>query len=389
MTAGSLRNWLWVHKWSSLVCTVFMLLLCVTGLPLIFHHEIGHLTGTEVETAPMPRDTPRADLDRVIEAALARQPGRVVQFVSREIDDDTFWYVALGETASSDPEENRFVAVDARTAQVLAEPKFNEGFMHVMFKLHVDLFAGLPGTLFLGVMGLLLVAAIVSGVVVYAPFMRRLDFGTVRRDRAKRVKWLDLHNLLGIVTLTWAFVVGLTGVINTLGEPIFKLWQVDQMTEMVAPYRDKPAPARLGPLQRAVANAEAREPGMKISFVAFPGNPFSSRHHYAVFMRGDTPLTSRLLKPVLVDAVTAEVTDSRALPWYATTLLVSQPLHFGDYGGVPLKILWALLDIVTIVVLGSGLYLWLVRRRTPFERRLAELEATAEAVSPQGAEAAE
>jgi len=38
---------------------------------------------------------------------------------------------------------------------------------------------------------------------------------------------------------------------------------------------------------------------------------------------------------------------------------VSQPLHFGDYGGMPMKILWALLDIATIVVLGSGLYLWL------------------------------
>jgi uncharacterized iron-regulated membrane protein len=38
---------------------------------------------------------------------------------------------------------------------------------------------------------------------------------------------------------------------------------------------------------------------------------------------------------------------------------VSQPLHFGDYGGMPMKILWALLDMATIVVLGSGLYLWL------------------------------
>lgn len=44
--------------------------------------------------------------------------------------------------------------------------------MWVMFKLHVDLFAGLPGTLFLGFMGLLLLVAIVSGVVLYAPFMR-------------------------------------------------------------------------------------------------------------------------------------------------------------------------------------------------------------------------
>jgi uncharacterized iron-regulated membrane protein len=33
-------------------------------------------------------------------------------------------------------------------------------------------------------------------------------------------------------------------------------------------------------------------------------------------------------------------------------LLISQPLHFGDCGGVPLKILRALLDLVTIVVFG-------------------------------------
>ena len=30
---------------------------------------------------------------------------------------------------------------------------------------------------------------------------------------------------------------------------------------------------------------------------------------------------------------------------------------------MPLKIIWALLDIMTIVVIGSGLYLWVVKRR--------------------------
>ena len=47
----------------------------------------------------------------------------------------------------------------------------------------------------------------------------------------------------------------------------------------------------------------------------------------------------------------------------ATALLVSQPLHFGDYGGMPMKILWATLDGLTIIVLGSGVYLWVVRRK--------------------------
>jgi uncharacterized iron-regulated membrane protein len=30
---------------------------------------------------------------------------------------------------------------------------------------------------------------------------------------------------------------------------------------------------------------------------------------------------------------------------------------------MPLKVIWAVLDILTIVVIGSGLYLWLARRR--------------------------
>ncbi|MNY45521.1 hypothetical protein D3C86_1806320 [compost metagenome] len=42
---------------------------------------------------------------------------------------------------------------------------------------------------------------------------------------------------------------------------------------------------------------------------------------------------------------------------------MSSPLHFGDYGGMPMKILWAVLDLLTIIVLISGLYLWLVRRK--------------------------
>src|SRR3546814_12748036 len=86
-------------------------------------------------------------------------------------------------------------------------------------------------------MGLLFVVAIITGVAVYGPLMRKLDFGTVRRQRSSRVKWLDLHNLLGIVTLTWALAVGITGVINTTADLLMLYWQRDQLAEMVRPYQ--------------------------------------------------------------------------------------------------------------------------------------------------------
>ncbi|MGB9108477.1 MAG: PepSY domain-containing protein, partial [Telluria sp.] len=67
MSPVSLRRWSWIHKWSSLVCTVFMLLLCLTGLPLIYHHQIGQLLGNEVAAPALPAaeagTPPRASLD--------------------------------------------------------------------------------------------------------------------------------------------------------------------------------------------------------------------------------------------------------------------------------------------------------------------------------------
>jgi uncharacterized iron-regulated membrane protein len=364
LTARSLKTWSWLHKWSSLVCTVFMLLLCITGLPLIFHHEIGHLLGTEVEAPEIEYRGPRASLDQVVSAARARHPDRVVQFVSPDEHDDRIWFVTLTHTPEP-TDDFRSVAVDARTGEVIAEPRFDEGFMWVMLKLHVDLFAGLPGKLFLGFMGLLLLVAIVSGVVLYAPFMRKLDFGDVRRDRSPRVKWLDLHNLLGIATLVWAFVVGATGMINTWADLVITYWQHDQLSTLLVPYQGQPIvpESERGPLQRSLDVALASAPGNKLSFIAFPGTAFSSPHHNTFFLRGETPLTSKLLTPVLVDARTAEVTGVPDMPWYVTALLVSQPLHFGDYAGMPMQIIWALLDIATIVVLGSGLYLWFKRKQ--------------------------
>lgn len=51
MKARTVRLWSVVHTWTSLISTLFLLLLCLTGLPLIFHHEIDELLGY----APSPK----------------------------------------------------------------------------------------------------------------------------------------------------------------------------------------------------------------------------------------------------------------------------------------------------------------------------------------------
>jgi uncharacterized iron-regulated membrane protein len=287
-------------------------------------------------------------------------------------DDRPVANVTTGPRANSTIEQMHITAFDLRTAGMVGSIK-DEGIMHVILRLHVDMFAGLPGELFLGFMGFLMFVAIISGIVVYAPFMKRLRFGTVRLTRSPRMKWLDLHNMLGIVTLMWLSVVGITGVINTLSTPLVDLWRFDQLATMIAPYQGKTVPEKWASLHAAVETAKAAAPGTRPQFVAFPGVRFTSNHHYAVWLRGATPATAQLLTPALIDAETGQLTEMRRMPWYMLALRLSQPLHFGDYGGMPLKILWALLDLVAIAILGSGLYLWLGRRRTSLESRVAEV----------------
>ena len=362
MSPNKLRLWSWIHKWSSLVCTVFMLLLCLTGLPLIYYHEIGHLLDTGEEAPAMPADTPRGNIDAVLASAKELYPGKIAMYMSQEIDEPAIWNVTLGDHPND--EHYKPIAVDARSTKVIGEPAFEGGvFMSTMLRLHVDLFAGLYGKLFLGLMGFLLIVAVVSGAVLYAPFMRKLDFGEVRHHRSRVIKWLDLHNMLGIVTLVWVFVVGATGMVNTWADLMLDHWRSAEMAEMLKPYEGQPKVERMASIHEAILRAEAAEPGMKVDFVAFPGTPFTSSHHYGVYMRGDEAFSSRLYKPVLIDAATGDITDRRELPWYLTALLLSKPLHFGDYGGQAMKLLWALLDIATIIILGSGLYLWLKRSR--------------------------
>jgi uncharacterized iron-regulated membrane protein len=370
MTTASLRRWYALHKWTSLVCTVFILMLCVTGLPLVFYHEIDHALGNAVDPPERPGVTTRVSLDRLVAEARRLHPKDAVQYVVEDHDDPNAWSVALGKTANAQ-ELTAYLTFDVRTGELLGKYPLDEGVMPFLYHLHTDLFLKLPGKLFLGGMGLLLVLSLVSGVVVYAPFMRKLRFGTVRYERTSRTRWLDLHNLLGIATALWLLVVGATGVINTLADPIFDRWKTTALGDMTAAYKGKALLAKHGSVEEAVAGARAATGLKQVRFMAFPGNDFATPHHFVAFMNGDSPVTRRLMTPVLIDGKTSAVIDQRPLSGVTKALLLSQPLHFGDYGGLPLKILWALFDVIAILVLGSGVYLWWKKRNLTVEQRLA------------------
>jgi uncharacterized iron-regulated membrane protein len=172
-------------------------------------------------------------------------------------------------------------------------------------------------------------------------------------------------------------VVGFTGVINTWADLVIKVWQFGQLAEMTSQYADRPVVTQPTSLTGCGRNRTASATGYETGLRGL------SRLH----LQQQKPLRRPHARQHAVDrdvvetrahrCATGKLTDTRNMPWYVVALLISQPLHFGDYGGMPLKIIWAVLDIITIVVLITGLYLWLRRRESgsSVERMLAATQA--------------
>lgn len=357
-----IHYWYMIHRWTSLVCAGFALLLCLTGLPLIFKAEIE---ASNASNQPLENvvDTPFVSLDRLTKASLTLYPGQNMAYISLD-EEDQLAYVGI---TSVDTKEDHWIKFDAHTAQVLEQSKLPENnltFIDLMSGLHRNMLMGERGHWFLGFMCLVFMVALVSGVVIYSPFMKTLPFGTLRLDIPRRA-WLDWHKLIGMVTLVWAATLSLTGMLFVVYEPLENLWKNATFPAILASYQGQPLPTQLSSLQLAVDTVETALPGQRVSSITYPNEITSSPYHYLIWTKGTTPLTAYLQTPTLIDAATGELTATFPLPWYMKVLSFAGPLHYGNHKGLPLKFLWALLDLLTIGMLISGIYAWVLKGRKP------------------------
>src|SRR3546814_8206255 len=88
-------------------------------------------------------------------------------------------------------------------------------------------------------------------------------------------------------------VVALTGVINTLDEPLYASWQKGEVARLTAAWQGQPLPTRFGSIEQAVREAQAARPDLKPAFVSYPGTGYSGTHHYGVFMSSGSSSLAR------------------------------------------------------------------------------------------------
>ncbi len=364
------RSNLWIHRWISLIVVIPFAILSITGVILIFHEEIDHALGYEPESSQVAPDLQRPFADSIA-IALKTYPDEHV--ISTGYDADHHPGILLIGLAKEGKgfNEARWLYADVPTATLIEQPNSRETLTGFLLELHANWFLGFIGQLIGALIAFLVFLSLISGLVIYAPYVKKFLFGIIRRRKGQRIFQLDLHNLIGSAVLGWALVVTITGFLLGFGTVAIGLWQVTELSAMQQQYHQA---VHINPdisIDQVYAVAAKGAEGWHPTSVFYPTTEYSTQGHYMVLLQGSDGLNEKMLQVALVDASTGQLTTIEELPAYLKAILLSQPLHFGNYGGLPLKLLWTLCTLLTLFITVNGAWLWWARRKQKTQKGIS------------------
>lgn len=386
------KLWFLVHSWLALPIWFFVLIVCFTGTLAVVSQEIVWLAQPEVRANKPDGDPRLLNYDEVLQSFQSQRPDVIVESLRRP-DEDHFALVVNGTLPDA---SSKGFYVNPYTGKVQGvEADFN--FRQFTRALHgwwlVPFTSGFSwGWYLVSLLGLPMLASLVTGLVVYKKFWKGF-FKPLRTRYGARIFWGDLHRLSGVWSIWFIAVISVTGVwfliqallsdnhisISTLGPPpIIAREDVPTAAPGQAVERLK--------IEQAVAILTQAVPGLEAQSINLPANAYDVLR---VGGRGWYPLMfqSASLNPYNGDiAATRLISDRSGLEFVTESM---RPLHTGDFGGLWVKLIWAFFGLVLTLMVLSGLLIWTKRtaiataaalKRAP--RETARSTATAVEAAP-------
>lgn len=230
-----------------------------------------------------------------------------------------------------------------------------------------------------GAVSLLYFLALMSGLVLLAPtllsslFQLRIQASNLRR------RWLDAHNLIGLFTLPFHLVIALTAVVFALHDEFYAAQEALLLRKPAVAQGASPGPGQPAQLPRPQAN----ETGRMLSALELQQALASQAPEFTVhrmeFLRGPAGAQVRVFGASphqmlrgpdfgigMLDPVTGKLVRSDYFPGRqpAGLALVTSffSLHFGNYGGLPIRWAYVLLGLSGAFLFYTGNRLWIEAR---------------------------
>ena len=372
-----------VHKWLGLFCGVVLLVIGLTGSMLAFYEELDDWQFAHLRyvAAPAPA-TARVSLQSMLDAARASRPGVEILGIDVPGTDPR----RTGTVYYEQAEDNYgAVFVNPYSGAVLGSITDTQSLSRILLTLHFTLFARPWGELVVALTGIGFLASGVTGLWVYRKNLLRPFRKGIRWRSGLKAMSQDAHTWFGVAAIAFNLVLGVSGVYLMLYA--FSPGYLSGAETRAAEGRPK-AHVALSADAYAAAAVKAL-PGFDVRSVFIP-------HHDGdpVFVNGQMPDTPFWLGGNGIPRSFVEL-DSRSGAVRAAQNINRAPradrfeavlyeLHFGQYGGVAVKALYAVGGLTPGVLSLTGFVLWWKRRKRAASRLEAELRAKHDAARQKG-----
>lgn len=352
------------HSALGLAFAALMYVLCISGTLLVPTPELERW---ENPTVPIIKDMPVSAIVHMLETGtgLATERGTNDYVVATPPASDAP-YASLRILDFTTGSETIYNA-DA-DGNLLDERR--EGALHFIQHLHINLHMPyMIGLTLVGLAGVALLASVVSGTLSHPRIFR--DAFTFRRGGSRRLQEADLHNRLSVWALPFHIVVPLTGallglstiILGTLAMAAFDGDMDRARATIGSPTFAKDAtPAPFPPVGTAAERLLADYPDASIQRITiYRAGEKGQSFMIALNMPHDLTISEQFFYDG--EGNLASVRGFADGPVGAQLIAALGPLHFGWFGGWPVKVAYVLLGLGLTAIISTGVTIWIARRK--------------------------
>lgn len=354
-----------VHRWAGLSAALFLLVVTLSGSLLLFQHDLKPVLHPE-RYRIQPPEGGRASLDRVYQTVRNAYPD-AHGIVFRELPErpEETVIISFGDPHAAG-EKGRYLSVNPYTGQVLhtsgADKDFEGNVFGWLLALHHGLQAGMIGELFVALTAISLFVCISTGLYVYRKnIVRVLLFRVPVRFKKGHSKYSSLHRVIGVWALLFNLLIATTGLwmLRHVFTPSFY-----ERVGNAASNEIHDVPAINVSLDSLQARVQRVYPGFRSTLIFLP----DAAENPIVFL-GDLEGEFFLFKNLntfVFDSQTGELLEGTLARDISPLRRIEGSileLHYGQYGGLPIKILYFLGALTAPALSITGFAVWLKRKQ--------------------------
>jgi uncharacterized iron-regulated membrane protein len=359
------RALLLLHLCCGLTVSVYAVLIGVTGSLLVFRAELTALEFPEFHSGELR--LPAVGPDLALAKAREAFPGFRPLTVTWPHAGQPSWmvYVLKGREA-------REVFVDLQTGQIAGSRDPRSGWTGGLAQLHANLWAGRTGSLLNGYGACAVATLGLSGIWLWltgaGKWRSRLQIDFYAGWR--KLAW-QLHHSTGIVSVAFVLLLSVTGTYFVWSSAYVRAVEraFGRSREPSVPRHPRPA---LLPIAALAERGARAIPGLPIHRVQVVE---SALQPVRVTLREGAPAEFHRVSTVFLDPVTGDVLGELRLaarPFGDSLLAWFSAAHFGIFGGLPVRILWAATGLAFPVMSVTGFLMWWRRVVEPRFRKEVE-----------------